>query len=129
VGLGITQGLTHGCNREAPNHADGRPLRKRPLAPGGRDYGPLCGQTFLELSQADKIVLLPGWTTPHISCATQRELPLTAARNLATAVSPCLLWARPCISPCLTEFSQLFVGHFSEPSAQRINASMSKVAS
>ena len=65
-------------------------------------------------------MLLTALLRLDVSCATQRELPPAAAQNLATAVSPCLLWGDH-VPSRLTEFAQFFVGHLSEPRSQAIN--------
>jgi hypothetical protein len=57
---------------------------------------------------------------PYISCATQRELPLTATRKSPAVACPYLLSGRPCSAPPY-RFAQLFVRHLPEPRSQFIN--------
>jgi len=57
---------------------------------------------------------------PYISCATQRELPLAAARKSVAVVSH-VRCREDHIPRRPTEFSQLFVGHLSEPRSQHID--------
>jgi hypothetical protein len=57
---------------------------------------------------------------PYISGAILREPRPTAAQNLATAVSPCLLWVRPCIAP-LYQISAALRRLSSESRSQRLN--------